>query len=167
MDEPTNGLVDAAAVDLLGEELEVLDWETLKSSTERALISGDATANDCSTGGMSCPGNRDWILLDCHFGIPLFDSKLNGDICERVISEKLFYKSNLEKMNDCSRRLTLRLMQFISSVQDSIAKHEMTRDVLTNAHWPSNGSNQIQSTVTLPTQNLIFEGGTLSVWDGR
>ena len=109
----------------------------------------------------------EWVLLDCHFGIPLFDSQLNGDICARVISEKLFNTDNLEAMNEASRRLTLRLLQFIASAQDSIAKQEMTQDVLTNPHWPSSGSNQIQSTVTLPTQNLIFEKGSLSVWDGR
>lgn len=169
VDEPTNGMVDAAAVELLGEELEVLELETLQSKNESALnssddITVDSHASICSTCYAS---DVDWVLLDCHFGIPLFDSNLNGEICERVISEKLFYKSSLEKMNECSRRLTLRLMQFISSVQDSVAKHEMTREILTNPHWPSNGSNQIQSTVTLPTQNLIFDKGALSVWDGR
>ena len=163
--DPKNGIVDSAAKDLLGEELR--DLEAEMKEKESALGSSDAIDAGDVADGQLAGEDEEWNLLDCHFGIPLFDAQLNGDICARVISEKLFNGDNLEAMNGASRRLTLRLLQFIASAQDSIAKQEMTADVLTNPHWPANGSNQIQSTVTLPTQNLIFEKGALSVWDGR
>lgn len=32
---------------------------------------------------------NDWLLLDCSFGIPLFDGNLNKKVCERLLDEKL------------------------------------------------------------------------------
>ena len=169
-DAPLNGLVSAAAGDLLGAELE--DLETALTSEERALRSDvDVTVEvgDRRRSRRVDGNDADWVLLDCHFGIPLFDAELNGEICARVISEKLFCADNLEAMNKASRKLTLRLLQFIASMQDPAARHEFTNEVLTNPSWPSNPNNpnQNQSTVALPTQNLIFQRGSLSVWDGR
>lgn len=34
----------------------------------------------------------DWQLFDLHFGIPLFDRRLNHDVCQRILVNKLFEK---------------------------------------------------------------------------
>lgn len=43
---------------------------------------------DCNdTQGENGETNKfeDWSLLDMHFGLPLFDAKLNKEICEKVL----------------------------------------------------------------------------------
>ena len=31
----------------------------------------------------------DWTLLDCCFGIPLFNSKLNREVCDKILDRRL------------------------------------------------------------------------------
>ena len=33
----------------------------------------------------------DWVLFDCHFGIPLFDRTLNRDVCNKMQSNNVFH----------------------------------------------------------------------------
>ena len=32
---------------------------------------------------------EDWVLLDCYFGIPLFDALVNQQVCQRITSQGL------------------------------------------------------------------------------
>jgi len=68
-------------------------------------------ARDATSGGVSGSGGRrrttkamlaesrtmeeDWVLLDCYFGIPLFDANANQQICRRIASQKLCNKERL------------------------------------------------------------------------
>ncbi len=31
----------------------------------------------------------DWVLLDCYYGVPLFQADVNREVCERVASHQL------------------------------------------------------------------------------
>ncbi|KAJ8985709.1 hypothetical protein NQ317_014358 [Molorchus minor] len=65
------------------------------------------------------PENRAevWTLLDCHFGIPLFDVNANTKICDTVISGGLAEPSSLEQLVESSRKLGSSLLDFISQCQ--------------------------------------------------
>lgn len=89
---------------------------------------------------------EDWTLLDCCYGVPLFDNPLNKDVCARILKHKLCSKDNLKQLTKSNRRLALRLLDFISG-------YEADPLVLNT------------DTLPLPTQNLLFHDGTLSVWD--
>jgi hypothetical protein len=58
-----------------------------------------------------------WTLLDCCFGVPLFDAEANSQICEAIVSTELWRRESLEKLTASSRRLCLRLLDFIGRNQ--------------------------------------------------
>lgn len=89
---------------------------------------------------------EDWTLLDCCYGIPLFDNALNKDVCASVLKHRLCSKDNLKRLTKSNRRLALRLLDFISD-------YEADPLVLNT------------ETLPLPTKSLLFHNGTLSVWD--
>jgi hypothetical protein len=55
-----------------------------------------------------------WVPLELNFGIPLFNRKLNAEICEKIERIDLFSAKNLEEYSKQSRRLALRFLDFIS-----------------------------------------------------
>ena len=41
----------------------------------------------------SCPElDSEWLLLDCSYGIPLFDAEVNREVCDRIVSQGLCSK---------------------------------------------------------------------------
>lgn len=46
----------------------------------------------------SLPTVDDWCILDCIFGVPLFDTKLNASICNAIVNEGLWLFDRYVKM---------------------------------------------------------------------
>ena len=91
-----------------------------------------------------------WTVLNVDFGIPLFDSLLNQQVCDRIINQRIWRKETLDSLKTTQNSMTTQLMQFISN------------------HVESSTDGKVAcSEVALPTKNLLFSDGVLSVWNGK
>ncbi|KAF6024527.1 FAM91A1 [Bugula neritina] len=97
-----------------------------------------------------------WVLFDCCFGIPLFESKLNKEICDRILSQDLLNSSSLSKLLRSNRRLSLDLLEFVSSHQDLAISGDSVAEgsMLPNSSKPDQG-------IPLPTRLLYFNGKSI------
>ena len=100
------------------------------------------------------------MLLDVNFGIPLFDSKLNKDICDRIVSHGLWNSDSLKLLGQSSRNLCLRLLEFIADYQD-LPIVCGSRPVAHKSH--SSLAMSQRSDLALPTRELFFDGQKLHV----
>ncbi|XP_028399499.1 protein FAM91A1-like [Dendronephthya gigantea] len=129
---------------------------------ETGLVSGTEESEHCDETQVVKNGDRvknfeDWCLLDMHFGLPLFDAKLNQEISLKISKEKLFHKDNLQKLVNSSRRLSLRLLDFISNNQDMA----LVQDSFDTT------SNNSEFSCPYPTRNLTFYLGKLTRTNSR
>lgn len=95
---PCNGVKDQALADMLASEIDMLDSDSSQKSSETDLINikqnmsldlkGENNSGKKSTDFFTRP--EDWVLLDCFFGIPLFDSSLNKETCSKIVSQGIF-----------------------------------------------------------------------------
>lgn len=60
-----------------------------------------------------------WVPLELRFGLPLFDLDLNRQVCHRIEQENMFSAECLRKHSLNSRKLCLRLYDFISDLTGS------------------------------------------------
>ncbi|KAM7294169.1 protein FAM91A1 isoform X1 [Ixodes scapularis] len=134
--EKGNKLVNHPAVESLAEELRL----RLSCGYMTLMRMRTSEADD------DVPNLDDWTLLDCCFGVPLFDNALNKDICARILDHNLCSADNLKLLVDSNRNLTQRLLQFMS-------------DFGADPMMVDSGE------LPLPTQNLLFHDGKLEVWD--
>ncbi|KAL1516826.1 hypothetical protein ABEB36_000676 [Hypothenemus hampei] len=91
---PTNGFTSQYCSSLLQEELDQLE---LKEKQNPGSVNQLLSPEECNIGIFSrieesCEplqtgnqSNNDWTLLDCHFGIPLFDANANTKICDSIV----------------------------------------------------------------------------------
>lgn len=105
---------------------------------------------------------EDWILLECSFGIPLFDGSLNQKVSERLLQQRLFEKNSLKNLVSSNRKLCLQILEFISEYQNVISSADSGRNI---SFPPNHPGCDIE--MPLPTENLIFYEGRLAVWNGR
>ena len=91
-----------------------------------------------------------WTVLNVDFGIPLFDSLLNQQVCDRIISQRVWQKETLDALKATQCTVTHQLMEFISAHVD-----------------PSTDEPGAVKEVALPTKNLLFCDATLRLWDGK
>ncbi|XP_035227635.1 protein FAM91A1-like [Stegodyphus dumicola] len=103
---------------------------------------------------------KEWVLLDCSFGIPLFDGQLNSQVCETLLYEQLCSKSSLKNLITSNRKLCLQVLEFISEYQPVIL------DSGRNISFPPNRPGCEQE-LPLPSENLIFCDGKLSIWNQK
>ncbi|ESN90745.1 hypothetical protein HELRODRAFT_156211 [Helobdella robusta] len=114
----------------------------------------------------------DWLLLDCCFGVPLFDRKLNKEVCARIQDNKLCREDSLKELALSNRRLASDLLKFVHQNQEMTSdsfNQQMSTTRLQQQqqhHHPSVNNNVINNNSILPTQNLMFSNGKLTVWDG-
>ena len=54
-----------------------------------------------------------WLVMNITYGIPLFNSDLNKEIMERILSKGLVNKKNLENMSQKQTELGAELLAFI------------------------------------------------------
>ncbi|XP_072906565.1 protein FAM91A1 isoform X1 [Hemitrygon akajei] len=101
---------------------------------------------------------QDWIPLELCFGIPLFVSELNRRVCQKIAAHGLCGKESLQKLLHSSRKLSLQVLSFVQSFQE-------TGDSDGTTLFPQTSS--IDVGVPLPAKNLIFRDGVLSEWVSR
>lgn len=53
------------------------------------------------------------VLLDCTFGLPLFDAQLNERVCQRIVEFGLCTEDAMRRLTQSSRKLALKLLEFI------------------------------------------------------
>lgn len=109
-------------------------------------------------------GAEKWLPLDLCYGLPLFDGDLSNQVYQKISSKGLCHEESLKSLVHSSRKLTLRLLDFISKHQDATVFQEATRDPIS---FPSQGLSSPASVIPYPTHNLCFYNGKLDVWDGR
>jgi hypothetical protein len=74
-----------------------------------------------------------WVPFELNFGIPLFNRKLNAEICERIEKFNLFSTKNLEEYSKESRQLVLKFLDFISECQgEDVQEFEVGKVQLPN-----------------------------------
>ncbi|XP_015284441.1 PREDICTED: protein FAM91A1 [Gekko japonicus] len=110
----------------------------------------------------------EWVPLELCFGIPLFGSELNRKVCRKIASHGLCSKDSLQKLLHSSRKLSLQILSFVHSFQESIS----TMELLSEASVSSSSSllsppGGTDTGVPLPAKNLMFKDGVLSEWNGR
>lgn len=92
----------------------------------------------------------DWTILNVDFGIPLFDSQLNREVCDRITSQKLGQRETLDSLMKVQTGLSESLMEFI--------RHNVD---------PSTEGKLVASDTVLPTKSLFFHNGKLNQWEGN
>lgn len=108
----------------------------------------------------------EWVLLDCCFGIPLFNATVNQQVCHRIAVQKLCHKESLTELMHSNRKLTNDLLAFVSLHQSSPAFSDNGKESSYVMMSSLMSSMQVPC-VPLPTQNLLFMDGALTVWDGQ
>lgn len=157
---PINGVTDQECANILREEV-----DSLKQNSELSLPSkSDSEAHstplaeqltdklklNIPTQHPNVSGTYDqWTLLDCCFGIPLFDVEANKRICDSIITCGLWEPESLNNLRASGEKLGDSLLEFIKEYQDDM---------------PGMGTDP---PIALPTHNLIFHNGKLDYWDGK
>eukprot|EP01113_Clastostelium_recurvatum_P032633 TRINITY_DN4219_c0_g1_i6.p1 TRINITY_DN4219_c0_g1~~TRINITY_DN4219_c0_g1_i6.p1 ORF type:complete len:867 (+),score=237.19 TRINITY_DN4219_c0_g1_i6:26-2626(+) len=59
----------------------------------------------------------DWVPLEVHFGLPIFNTKLNRQVMDKIRDRQLFGEEALRHHSKQSRVLALRLLDFIATYQ--------------------------------------------------
>ncbi|XP_052776104.1 protein FAM91A1-like [Mya arenaria] len=150
LDEPLNGVKDKQSAAMLASEIDLL--------TESDSVSGSKpTSLDLHSSDETSLKEDEWSLLECYFGIPLFEQNINKEICDRIVSEGLFQGKSLEELLHSSRGLSLRLLTFISQHQDISSGVDVSD--------PFSAPRDLG--IPYPTQCLVFSDGVLRKWDTR
>uniref|UniRef100_A0A6A7FY91 Protein FAM91A1-like n=2 Tax=Hirondellea gigas TaxID=1518452 RepID=A0A6A7FY91_9CRUS len=148
---PTAGSLDAAPGETRGR-------------TQRAdlhLPLGDKTSGECTT-RQYCQRlieRYDWVLYDCHFGLPLFDAHLNHHISKKITSHKLLSQSSVSRFVEDQALLVRLLDDFIAQFEGCDASRRASIPASAAGNGPATAG------VVLPSQPLLFTDGTLAVWD--
>lgn len=93
LDAPHNGIKNRACAEMLSNELDSLQNRLPQDNNNLdrdnlTLNIIPPTEQDEDEGSVADQEDT-WLLLDCFFGIPLFESELNQKVCEKVASGKL------------------------------------------------------------------------------
>uniref|UniRef100_A0A0A9X8Q7 Protein FAM91A1 n=2 Tax=Lygus hesperus TaxID=30085 RepID=A0A0A9X8Q7_LYGHE len=96
----------------------------------------------------------DWSLLDCTFGVPLFDADVNKVITSAVVN-RLCYHSSLSKLVLSNEALSSRLASFVEQVQ-GWGDEKISSD--SSFSFNTNQNNW-------PVISVTFNKGQLSPWD--
>lgn len=163
---PINGIASNDSKKLLADEVDSLQdsnsleipKQVFKSKTGNLTLDLDEQPEilDISNEKESITEN-DWTILNCCFGIPLFDSRVNTEVCKRIINQGLCKPESLIKSSKSSQELCLNLLKFIKNHQKVIIPCDKN-----NISIPG-----CDMELPLPTENLMFVDGKLSSWDWR
>lgn len=86
---PVNGITNRESAEILEEELDNLACaRNLDEATDAKMLNEDCLISEnIETDLMK------WTLLDCDFGIPLFNAKTNLEVCDSICTHKLWTKN--------------------------------------------------------------------------
>jgi hypothetical protein len=116
----------------------------------------------------------EWLVLDLHYGIPLFDNKLNHNILNLFRENNQGTYENLQQMLEKNRKLSVDLLDFIQKYQNLDIVDQQTSSALVTSqsegyliHSIAKKSNKTYGTsvVIHPTQCLLFQNGTIQIYD--
>ncbi|KAK5637800.1 hypothetical protein RI129_000018 [Pyrocoelia pectoralis] len=187
---PANGFMHQDSTELLKEELDLLDkdtilsqedkekplngsiqslfsFETLLSPTDENIsmfsrqVDSDTSSikksvedNCVNKLGSEDANGEMWTLLDCHFGIPLFDVDANTKyVMPSYLEDYVTLLGNLSNLSESSRMLGTSLLEFISQCQ----------------YYPGENMGIIKRgrLTPLPRHNLMFDNGRVNEWSGK
>lgn len=89
LDEPLNGLKDTTSAAMLASEIDLLEQESTPKGDNSDIVAEKPNSLDLKEETESLVEDE-WCLLDCYFGIPLFEPNINNQICEKIVFEGLF-----------------------------------------------------------------------------
>ena len=72
----------------------------------------------------------DWVIMTLSLGIPLFDPRLNEDVCNRIEAHKLFHEENILLNTKYSGRACNGLLDFIEGNQAPDYRFEVEPGVI-------------------------------------
>ncbi|KAK0042085.1 protein FAM91A1 [Biomphalaria pfeifferi] len=167
---PCNGFRDQYSEDVLNTELDELDNNAFvdsadalpKSRPQLHLNVQKLNVNNNSGKSSKSPESlqeEDWLLLDLCFGLPLFNTNLNKEVCSRIAKLKLFKQDSLQELVQSSRLLSLKLLEFIMAWQVPTVVAEVD-----NQGVPQSKDEHCS---LFPSQNILFDGTTVQVWRGH
>uniref|UniRef100_A0A672MH92 Protein FAM91A1-like n=1 Tax=Sinocyclocheilus grahami TaxID=75366 RepID=A0A672MH92_SINGR len=139
----------------------VLDASGSNESFE--LVTEENNGDGSKKPGTEVSSSEDeWVPLELCFGMPLFSSELNRKVCQRIVSHKLCSKDSLQELLHSSRKLALKVLSFVHSLQDGKQPADPDSGV-----WGPLSQPPAESGVPLPAINLLFKDGELKEWSGR
>lgn len=97
-----------------------------------------------------------WVLIDCCFGVPLFDHAMNRHICDVIINKNLWGDESLAELTKSNEVLCNRITYFINEFQDFNLKQTLCSKLKLD--------NDIRS---WPMKNLMFHNGKVTDWNGK
>lgn len=157
--EPMNGLTSQECAHILEQELDGLGDSSQSSPTRDSDSKEEVPCRlplRIKLSSTPSPTNlSDWSLLDCSYGIPLFDADLNAIICKSVV-ERLTQADGLKNLTAYNETLTSKLEEFIETVQ---GWGEESSGI--DSPFSSSQEN------TWPLLNIVFNNGHLSPWDEK
>ncbi|XP_054271055.1 protein FAM91A1 isoform X2 [Macrosteles quadrilineatus] len=146
-ERPKNGFHSKECADILKQELDNLSEGKVSassvSSSPNKVEEPDHRQTDVDVSA--------WTILDCCFGVPLFEAEVNHSICATIV-DKLAGQESLDLLSVSNERLSTRLKQFISYFHD-LNKTQNVSNTQDDLIWPKS--------------NLIFFKGKLREWDGK
>ncbi|KAK3907963.1 Protein FAM91A1 [Frankliniella fusca] len=156
---PINGITNQECANILREEVDSLKQDDdisssdFKHSTSSSDFISDQITNklklDIPMRHCNLSEGDEWTLLDCCFGVPLFDVEANKQICDSITHCGLWEQESLDCLRSSGEKLGESLLNFIKQYQDDI---------------PNIGS---EPPIALPTHNLIFHQGKIEYWNGK
>ncbi|XP_068235313.1 protein FAM91A1-like isoform X1 [Palaemon carinicauda] len=118
---------------------------------------GQPSQRDNMTLQFGSPLVEQWQLLECHFGLPLFDASLNEEVSHKIISHKLFSPESVQKFSESNEILIRKLRNFISANKAQGICPEVQQ---------RGSCREGASSLPLPTVPLLFSSGNLAPWEG-
>ncbi|KAH9523750.1 hypothetical protein Btru_040824 [Bulinus truncatus] len=168
---PCNGFKDQYSENVLASELDDLENNTLIDSTDSSprvkpclhldvqkLNMKSISQSKCVRSPESLQ-EHEWVLLDLCYGLPLFNTNLNKEVCSRIAKLKLFKQESLQELVQSSRLLSLKLLEFIMAWQESAVVADVD-----NLGVPQNKDEHCS---IFPSQNILFDGSNIEVWRGH
>ncbi|KAH0617457.1 hypothetical protein JD844_015708 [Phrynosoma platyrhinos] len=157
------------AADGKGEPELALGSDVNGSTESFEMVTEEPSIDNMAKQSLEVPTTElEWVPLELCFGIPLFSSDLNQKVCRKIASHGLCSKESLQKLLHSSRKLSLQVLSFVHSFQESIS----TMELLSEVNFSSTTSllshpASTDTGVPLPAKNLMFKDGVLSEWNGR
>ena len=94
LDEPINGLKDKVSAAMLANEIDLLTLQEEGEGENPAPTNANKpTSLEIKEDTSECLVEDEWNILECYFGIPLFEPGINQEICDRIVSQKLFHSN--------------------------------------------------------------------------
>jgi hypothetical protein len=138
----------------------------IKQSSTQVKEEEKEGENEAESGVQVC--FNEWIVADLRFGIPLFDKQLNAKILNLFQANKLGCLSNLKRMLESNRKLTLRFIHFVQKYQNVSIMDDGSSSLANSDKKVTNKNKTTVSPLNMmhiqPTQCILFENGKTSIF---